>query len=310
MRLIIILTLLVSLLTSACVSTKANNPYLVLLDKPEFQSGVSVTEVVQGLKEAKEILPSVPAISNCRLPYCIMCQFTDMENKEMEKGFLLLYGGKVFTHRNGFVLNTQGMACSYHKRTGTGKTRIEQMDLAYYNMVRGKYDDIPAENSKSMLIKYIAYNKATNLLAVVYTNVISQQKYVCRHDFTSCYSSNEPLEIVLSYIRIYVPSEKLSEQLRNIDLNIKKESLSAAAYYTLTSLKDTSFKAHTPGEFSFAFGANLTNGLMELGYKDATESAYKRFPTYYEIEKQNSEPKKDPNLIYKFLAEFMNAGGK
>lgn len=304
----LILGLSMSIFISACVSTKPNNPYLVLLDKPEFQPGMSVTEVVQGLKEAREILPGVPAISNCDLPYCLMCQFTDMENKEMDKGFLLLYGGKVFTHKNGFVLNTQGMACSYHTRTG--KTRIEQMDLAYYNMVRGKYDNIPAENSKSMLIKYIAYNKATNLLAVVYTNVTSQQKYVCRHDFTSCYSDNDPSEIALSYVRIYVPSEKLTERLKNIDTNIKKESLRAAAYYTLISLKDTSFKAPTPNELSSAFGVNLIDDVLKSGYKDATEYVYRRFPAYYEIEKQNSKLNKDPNLMYKFLIEFMNAGGK
>ncbi|MDI1471551.1 hypothetical protein QI155_03305 [Thermodesulfovibrio sp. 1176] len=89
MRLIIILTLLVGLLTSACVSTKANNPYLVLLDKPEFQSGVSVTEVVQGLKEAKEILPSVPAISNR-----IQCKQLYIEIADRPK--LLLNKQKIF----------------------------------------------------------------------------------------------------------------------------------------------------------------------------------------------------------------------
>lgn len=307
MKKLIVLTLLVGLLTSACVSTKANNPYLVLLDKPEFQPGMSVTEVVQGLKEAREILPNVPAISNCTYPKCLMCKFTDMENKEMEKSFLLLYGGKVYEHKNGFVLNTQGIACSYHPRIG--KTTIEKLGLAEYQVTKGKYDDIPGENSKSMLVKYIAYNKVTDLIAVVYNEVTYSRKVTCDFQFSFCRSIGEdPLNINIYAIRIYVPSEKLAKQLKDIDLNIKKEQLRGAAYHTLTSLKDTSFKAHQLTELSFAFNVNLVDDVFKYGFKGATQDVYRKFPTYYELEKQNQELDKDPNLVYKFLAEFMNAG--
>lgn len=302
MRKFLILVLILSFST-ACVSTQPGNPYLVLIDKPEFdQKGLSVVEVSQNLKEAKEILPNVPAIANCDYPNCLMCSFVDMENQKLEKDFILLHGGKIFGHKNGFVINTQGMACSAHPRKG--KTRLEQFGIAEYHHSKKKYDDILGEKSRSLLVKYIAYNKVTNLVAVLYVNHFAYQNTVCRYDFSSCYSKGDPFETNLYHVRIYTPSEKLAEQLKNFDLNnMKQENLISASYFTLKSLKDTSFKAHLPQELLLL----LLVGNIQNGYKDADENVYRRFSTYYEIEKQNSKPDKDPNLMYKFLVEFMNA---
>lgn len=223
---LLFLVLLVSFSLTACSTMMTNlneemsgykNDFLILLKNPEFVTLTqSYTRTVKNLKEAKELVNNI-ALEKCIIhENCLTCQFIDLDGKETDD-FLILYGGKVYGHKNGFVLNTIGMSCSY-------------------SIVSN-----PKENNIAMLMKYIAYNKFTKQIAHIQIRHRKSIPVYCNaHNVCSEISGSKLKESTSSFVQIYELDDSAVNQLNNLNFSENtdlKRKLYTAGYLTLQQFK-------------------------------------------------------------------------